>query len=90
MIPLVGSAKELENQRDIVVRVAEEVLGKAGLKDLHYLVGTMIEIPACGGDRRREWPSTPSSSASAPTTLRRPPWVSRATTIRSSRKNTRT
>ena len=45
MIPLVGSAKELENQRDIVVRVATEVLEKAGMKNLHYLVGTMIEIP---------------------------------------------
>jgi len=48
MIPLVGSAKELENQRDIVVRVATEVLEKAGMKNLHYMVGTMIEIPrAC-------------------------------------------
>jgi pyruvate, orthophosphate dikinase len=48
MIPLVGSAKELENQRDIVVRIATEVLAKAGMKNLHYLVGTMIEIPrAC-------------------------------------------
>jgi pyruvate, orthophosphate dikinase len=45
MIPLVGSAKELENQKEIVVRVATEVLGKAGVKNLHYLVGTMIEIP---------------------------------------------
>src|SRR5271163_2082332 len=45
MIPLVGSAKELENQKAIVVRVAKEVLEKAGMKDLHYLVGTMIEIP---------------------------------------------
>jgi pyruvate,orthophosphate dikinase len=45
MIPLVGSVKELENQKEIVVRVAEEVLGKAGLKKLHYMVGTMIEIP---------------------------------------------
>jgi pyruvate,orthophosphate dikinase len=45
MIPLVGNVKELENQKSIVVRVAEEVLGKAGLKDLHYMVGTMIEIP---------------------------------------------
>jgi pyruvate, orthophosphate dikinase len=48
MIPLVGSARELELQREIVVRVAKEVLGKAGMPDLHYLVGTMIEIPrAC-------------------------------------------
>jgi pyruvate,orthophosphate dikinase len=33
------------NQKAIVVRVAGEVLGKAGMKDLKYLVGTMIEIP---------------------------------------------
>ena len=45
MIPLVGSLGELENQKQIVVRVAKEVLEKAGRKDLHYLVGTMIEIP---------------------------------------------
>jgi pyruvate,orthophosphate dikinase len=48
MIPLVGSAKELENQKEIVVRVATQVLEKAGMKNLHYMVGTMIEIPrAC-------------------------------------------
>ncbi len=45
MIPLVGSEKELENQKEIVVRIADEVLENAGMKDLHYLVGTMIEIP---------------------------------------------
>jgi len=45
MIPLIGSVKELENQKAIVVKVAEEVLGKAGMKDLKYYVGTMIEIP---------------------------------------------
>jgi pyruvate,orthophosphate dikinase len=45
MIPLVGSAKELEHQKEIVVKVAQEVLGAAGMEDLHYLVGTMIEIP---------------------------------------------
>jgi pyruvate,orthophosphate dikinase len=45
MIPLIGSARELEHQKQIVVKVADEVLGKAGMKDLHYLVGTMIEIP---------------------------------------------
>jgi len=45
MIPLVGFKKELELQRDIVVRVADEVLAKAGMKNLKYLVGTMIEIP---------------------------------------------
>ncbi len=45
MIPLIGSVKELENQKKIVVRVAKEVLEKAGMDNLHYLVGTMIEIP---------------------------------------------
>ncbi len=45
MIPLIGSVKELENQKAIVVKVADEVLGKAGMKDLKYYVGTMIEIP---------------------------------------------
>ena len=45
MIPLIGSVKELENQKAIVVKVAEEVLGKAGMKDQKYMVGTMIEIP---------------------------------------------
>jgi pyruvate,orthophosphate dikinase len=45
MIPLIGGVKELKNQKDIVVRVADEVLAKADMKDLHYMVGTMIEIP---------------------------------------------
>jgi pyruvate,orthophosphate dikinase len=45
MIPLVGSAGELENQRAIVVRVANEVLAAAGMQKQHYMVGTMIEIP---------------------------------------------
>jgi pyruvate,orthophosphate dikinase len=45
MIPLIGSVQELENQKAIVKRVADEVLGKAGLQDQKYLIGTMIEIP---------------------------------------------
>jgi pyruvate,orthophosphate dikinase len=45
MIPLIGGVKELEHQKKIVVQVADEVLGKAGMKKLKYLVGTMIEIP---------------------------------------------
>jgi len=45
MIPLVGNVKELENQKALVVKVADEVLGAAGMKDLKYYVGTMIEIP---------------------------------------------
>jgi pyruvate, orthophosphate dikinase len=45
MIPLVGSVRELQHQKEIVVGIAKEVLAKAGLKNLHYMVGTMIEIP---------------------------------------------
>jgi pyruvate,orthophosphate dikinase len=45
MIPLIGSVQELENQKAIVKRVADEVLEKAGLKSQKYLIGTMIEIP---------------------------------------------
>jgi pyruvate,orthophosphate dikinase len=45
MIPLIGGVKEFENQKLIVDRVAKEVLDKAGMPDLAYLVGTMIEIP---------------------------------------------
>jgi pyruvate, orthophosphate dikinase len=45
MIPLIGSVKEFENQKAIVKKVADEVLAKAGMKNFHYLIGTMIEIP---------------------------------------------
>ncbi len=45
MIPLVGFARELQMQKDIVDRVAKEVLEKAKMKDLKYMIGTMIEIP---------------------------------------------
>jgi pyruvate,orthophosphate dikinase len=45
MIPLIGGVKEFENQKLIVDRVAKEVLTKAGMTDLKYMVGTMIEIP---------------------------------------------
>src|SRR6185312_10116723 len=45
MIPLIGSVRELQHQKEIVVRVATEVLEKAGMKNLKYMVGTMIEIP---------------------------------------------
>ncbi len=47
MIPLIGTAKELEILKENAVKVAEEVMEKAGVK-LEYHVGTMIEIPrAC-------------------------------------------
>jgi len=44
MIPLVGEVKELKYVKDIVVRIADEIIAKSGI-DLKYMVGTMIEIP---------------------------------------------
>ncbi len=44
MIPLVGSVEELRHQKEIVVKVAEEVMEKYGVK-IKYMVGTMIEVP---------------------------------------------
>ncbi|MCX8131014.1 MAG: pyruvate, phosphate dikinase [Clostridia bacterium] len=44
MIPLVGEIKELKYVKDVVVKTADEVIAKAGVK-LEYKVGTMIEIP---------------------------------------------
>ncbi|MGB7295826.1 MAG: putative PEP-binding protein, partial [Candidatus Aminicenantales bacterium] len=44
MVPLVGHVAELANQREIVVRIAEEVMKQYEVK-VDYLVGTMIEIP---------------------------------------------
>lgn len=44
MIPLVGDVKELKYVKDIVVKTADEIIKKAGVK-LEYMVGTMIEIP---------------------------------------------
>src|SRR5271155_805665 len=44
MIPLIATLKEMENQAAIVRRVAEEVF-REKRKKVHYLVGTMIELP---------------------------------------------
>ena len=44
MIPLVGEAKELAYVKGVVVETADAVLKAAG-SDMHYKVGTMIEIP---------------------------------------------
>jgi pyruvate,orthophosphate dikinase len=47
MIPLIATVKEMTNQGAIVRRVAEEVFKEKG-RHVHYLVGTMIELPrAC-------------------------------------------
>jgi len=44
MIPLVGNVAELRNQKEVVVRVAEETMKEEGV-ELEYHVGTMIEVP---------------------------------------------
>jgi len=44
MIPLVGIVKELRDQKEIVDRVAADVMREQGVR-FKYLVGTMIEVP---------------------------------------------
>ena len=44
MIPLVGMARELELLKERIDAVAAEVTKERG-RELHYLVGTMIELP---------------------------------------------
>ncbi|MDY6853541.1 MAG: pyruvate, phosphate dikinase [Thermodesulfobacteriota bacterium] len=44
MIPLVGHVKELIMQKQVVDRVAKEVIESYGM-NIEYLVGTMIELP---------------------------------------------
>jgi pyruvate,orthophosphate dikinase len=47
MIPLVGTRQELQMQREIVARVAQETMKSHGVK-VRYMIGTMIELPrAC-------------------------------------------
>lgn len=44
MVPLIGTAKELELQKSIIDATAQEVFKSEGV-EVHYTVGTMIEIP---------------------------------------------
>ena len=44
MIPLVGEVKELKFVKDVVTATADQIIAESGL-DMHYKVGTMIEIP---------------------------------------------
>ncbi len=44
MIPLVGEVKELAYVKSFVTKTADELIAAAGI-DMHYKVGTMIEIP---------------------------------------------
>jgi pyruvate,orthophosphate dikinase len=44
MVPLVGEVKEFVHQKEIIKKVANQVMERYNMK-LDYLVGTMIEIP---------------------------------------------
>ena len=44
MIPLVGTMGEMNGQKEVIVKMAEDVLKEKGAK-VEYLVGTMIEVP---------------------------------------------
>ena len=44
MVPLIVYRRELSRQRELIDRVANEVMEAAGVR-LSYLVGTMIELP---------------------------------------------
>ena len=44
MVPLVGEKKELDYVKEYIVKTADEVI-KNSKVDMHYKVGTMIEIP---------------------------------------------
>ncbi len=44
MVPLVSDVQELIHQKQLISRVATEVMGETGVS-IPYLVGTMIEVP---------------------------------------------
>jgi pyruvate,orthophosphate dikinase len=44
MVPLVGTAAELANQKSLIIKAAEEAMKKYKVK-IKYTVGTMIELP---------------------------------------------
>lgn len=47
MVPLVGTPDEFKHQRDIIIKIAEQVKKEKNVQ-FKYLVGTMIELPrAC-------------------------------------------
>ena len=45
MMPLVGTREEMKRLLSMVNDLASEIIRRYGLEDLHYLVGTMIEVP---------------------------------------------
>jgi len=44
MVPLIGFRSELVHLREMIVKLADEVIKESGV-ELDYLVGTMIEVP---------------------------------------------
>jgi len=44
MVPLIGNVKELQNQKEIIKKVADATLAKYKVQ-LKYIIGTMIEVP---------------------------------------------
>ena len=57
MVPLIGHVKEYLDQERLIRQVADAVIAETGVKDLDYLVGTMIEVPRAAltaGDVARE------------------------------------
>jgi pyruvate,orthophosphate dikinase len=44
MVPLVSDVQELINQKQLISRVATDVMGETGVS-IPYMVGTMIEVP---------------------------------------------
>ncbi len=45
MVPLVGHVAELQDQKRLILEVAEEVKRATDVDDLPFLVGTMVEVP---------------------------------------------
>jgi pyruvate,orthophosphate dikinase len=45
MVPLVGTVKEFEDQKKVILEAADEVKKKYRLRSLNYSIGTMIEVP---------------------------------------------
>jgi len=45
MVPLVGTKAELVDQKTLILEVAEAVKKEKGLDELHFQIGTMIEVP---------------------------------------------
>ncbi|HPB30630.1 MAG TPA: pyruvate, phosphate dikinase, partial [Candidatus Sumerlaeota bacterium] len=45
MVPLVGNVKELSHQKELILKVADEVKKQYKVPNLKFHIGTMIEVP---------------------------------------------